>query len=103
MLIELDLRNITINDISVFSNVKFNNLQELYFQENNIILNGYNSLKKFNKISFKIIEIKSQDNKYKCKVIYNADYSINFIFDDLEFLKDELVLKSGKIDLEQSI
>jgi hypothetical protein len=103
MLTELDLRNITINDISVFSNVKFNNLQELYFQENNIILNGYNSLKKFNKISFKIIEIKSQDNKYKCKVIYNADYSINFIFDDLEFLKDELVLKSGKIDLEQSI
>ena len=104
MLEELDLRNNSINDISIFNNVKFNNkLEKFYLKDNIVLLNGFNSLKKFNAIHFETIYIKHKDDKYICRVIYNTNYEINFIFGDLEFLKDELFLKFKKIDLEQSI
>ena len=102
-LTELDLRNNSINNISILNNVKFNKLRKLLVKEKFDFLQGFNSLKKFNDIHFKIIYINRKDDKYKCRVIYNTDCEINFTFDDLEFLKDELLIKSEKIELEQSI
>ena len=103
-LIELDLKNNDIKDISIFNNSKFNaNLKELYFKDNINIFKGFDSMKKFNNIHIKTIYIKQEENKYIITVIYNSDNEINFIFNDLEFLKDELFIKSEKIDIEQSI
>jgi len=103
-LIELDLKNNDIKDISIFNNLKFNaNLKELYFKDNINIFKGFDSMKKFNNIHIKTIYIKQKENKYIITVIYNSDNEINFIFNDLEFLKDELFIKSEKIDIEQSI
>ena len=84
--------------------MKFNNnLKELYIKDNIYFQKGFNSLKKFNNIHIKMIYIKQKDDKYTTRVIYNAENEINFIFDDLEFLKYELFLKAEKIDIEQSI
>ena len=100
---ELDLRNNPINDISTFYKVKFADLQKLLIKENIDFLKGFGSLVKFYNFYFNITTIKHADDKYKCNLIYNNDYQMNFIFDDLDFFKEELLYKSKKINLEQSI
>ena len=100
----LDLKDNNINDISILNKVKFNNkLKELYVKDNIYFTNGFNSLKNFNGIHIKIIYITNKNNKYLCRVVYNISHEINFIFDDLEFLKDKLFLKAEKIDIDQSV
>ena len=103
ILTELDLRDNLIEDISIFKDVKFNNLKQLYLNKNITFIKGFSSLKKFNHIYFEHINIKRNNDKYKCSIIYNKNNEINFIFDDLEFFKDELFLKFEKMMLEQSI
>ena len=103
-LVELDLKDNNINDISFLNNVKFDsNLKELYIDNNIYFLKGFNTLQKLKNINIKIIYIKQKENKYIAKIIYNTNNKINFIFDDLEFFKEELFLKSEKIDIEQSL
>ena len=103
-LIELDLKNNNINDISILNNVKFNKiLKELYINNNIYFQKGFNTLQKLKNISIKTINIKQKEDKFISKVIYNTNNEINFIFDDLEFFKEELFLKSEEIDIEQSL
>ena len=103
-LIELDLKYNNINDISIFNNVKFNNnLKELYINDNIYFQKGFNSFQKLENINIKMINIKQKNDKFITKVIYNTNNEINFIYDDLEFFKEELFLKSEKIDIEQSL
>ena len=103
-LIELHLKDNSINDISIFNDVKLNKLKKLLVKDNiYFIKKVFNFFNKFNNINYNLIYITRNDNKYKCKIIYNSINEINFIFDNLEFLKEELFLKFKKIELEQSI
>ena len=103
-LIELDLKDNNTKDISILNNAKFNNnLKELYLNNNIYFQKGFNSFQKLENINIKMINIKQKNDKFITKVIYNTNNEINFIFDDLEFFKEELFLKSEKIEIEQSL
>ena len=103
ILTELDLKNNSMKDISVLNKVKFINLKNLLINENTIFEKGLSSLKNFNNINIELINIEYKEVKYIIRVKYNKHHKMNFTFDDLSFIKEEIFLKANKIDIEKSI
>ena len=103
-LIELDLSKNPINDISIFNQIKFINLEKItleYVQ----ITKGFNSLHIFKSIRAKTISLTTYyNNKYCCKLEFLKPFiKMDYIFDDLNFLKDSLLAECKNINIAQSI
>ena len=101
---ELNIEKNHINDITIFNDVKFNNIRRVKYNENIDYINGFDSLNKFKNITIEKFDISKKNNKYKC--VMKTDYSLynpTFIFDEINFLKNNLFERAKTINLSQSI
>ena len=76
--------------------------------DDNLDFFSYEEIKKsfpmFKNIESKEIEIKYRDNKYIAKITFqNPNFRIKFIFDDLNFLKDEFLSGIEEISIQKTI
>ena len=93
-----------INDITVFNEIKFENLKKIIFCEEELISKGFNALNIFPSIKVKSIKIEEIDNNYKCNLIcQNPEFKCNFIFSDLLFLREKFFENSEEIYIDQKI
>ena len=96
----LDLAENKITDISVFNKIHFFNINKIYINSNNIE-KGFNSLNSFNSIEIKCVKIDYIENKYICNIeFYNPTLNLNF--EDINFLYDNLFLRTEKVDISDS-
>ena len=100
----LNLKENKIEDITIFNDIKFINVEQIIFNSDPIT-KGYNSLNIFKTIKAKLLEIDENDNKYICNINFEKPEinNINFIFNDLEFLKDELLAKTETLKISKII
>jgi hypothetical protein len=102
-LIELNLNQNPINDITIFNQVKFINIEKIHLDELEIE-KGFNSLHVFNSIKARSILLEPYGNKYFCKIEFiKPSIKTNIIFDNLNFLKDSLLTECTNINIAQSI
>jgi len=102
-LIELNLNQNPINDITIFNQVKFINIEKIHLDELEIE-KGFNSLHVFNSIKARSISLEPYGNKYFCKIEFmKPSIKTNIIFDNLNFLKDSLLTECTNINITQSI
>ena len=95
---------IKINDLSIFNTIKFTNLKKIVFCDNEPILKGFNSLNVFSLIYLISIKVKKIENKYECYLSFeNPEFQQSFIFDDLNFLKEKILVNNQKKDLSIDI
>ena len=81
-----------VNDISIFNNIKFTNLQKIIFIDNEIISEGFSSLKIFKQLKITSISINKENNQYKCELSCKyPEFHCRFIFNDINFLKEEFL------------
>ena len=100
----LDLKENKIEDITIFNDIKFINVEKIIFNSDSIT-KGYNSLNIFKSIKAKLVKIDKNDNKYMCNIHFEKPEinNINFIFNDLEFLKDELLATSEHLEISKTL
>ena len=103
-LIELNLSHNPINDITIFNQIKFINIIKIdlnYLQ----IKKGFTSLHVFNSIEGRSLSVNPYtNNKYCCKIQFmKPNIKLNYIFDDLNFLKDTLLTECSDINIDQTI
>ena len=92
---QLNLKKSKITDISIFENVKFQNIERLIFNKGCPIQKGLHYLIKFNKIKLDIVKIKYEENKYKCFLkCFCFNLAMNYISDNFDFFNDELFSKT---------
>ena len=96
----LDLAENKITDISVFNKIHFFNINKIYINSNNIE-KGFNSLNSFNSIEVKCVKIDYIENKYICNIEFNNP-TLNLNFEDINFLYDNLFLRTEKVDISNS-
>ena len=98
----LDLKENKIEDITIFNDIKFINVEKIIFNSDSIT-KGYNSLNIFKSIKAKLVEIDKNDNKYMCNIHFEKPEinNINFIFNDLDFLKDELLATTEQLGISK--
>ena len=103
-LIELNLRQNIMNDITIFNQIKFINIERIHF-DNLQIQKGFNSLHVFSSIRAKSISLNPyKNNKYYCRLEFmKPSIKINYIFDNLNFLKDNLLEECININIDQTI
>ena len=100
---KLDLEENNLNDISIFNKIYFIDINKIIFNSE-IFTEGYNSLNIFNSIRVKSIDVSYKDEKYLCCLSFeNPTFKIKFIFDNLNFLKDDLLSKNDKVSISQEI
>ena len=92
-----------INDITIFNNIKFINIDEINF--NNRINGGFNSLSIFKFLKINKIEVKEiSNNNYICN--FESEFpKINavFSFHDLNFLKEQFLSYTKTINIDKEI
>ena len=94
-----------INDLTLFKDIKFKNIERIVFNNPEPIKNGFNILCNiFKSMVINNIKIEEKNNKYNCllKSKYPEFYG-NFIFKDLNFLKGKFLENVEKIDISQKI
>ena len=94
-----------INDLTLFKDIKFKNIERIVFNNPEPIKNGFNLLCNiFKSMVINNIKIEEINNKYNCllKSKYPEFYG-NFIFKDLNFLKGKFLENVEKIDISQKI
>ena len=96
----LDLADNKITDISVFNRIHFFNINTIYLNSNNIE-KGFNSLNTFNSIEVKFVKIDYIENKYICHIEFNNPI-LSLNFEDINFLYDNLFLRTEKVDISDS-
>lgn len=96
----LNLYDSKVEDITILNKIKFTNVDKIDLG-NNQVIKGYNSLYTFKSIKANSIEVYSfLSRQYFCKFIFvNPNITINYIFDDLNFLKDKLLNEDMNINI----
>ena len=91
-LTHLNLCESEINDLTTLSKIKFINIEKIELG-NNQIKKGFNSLYIFKSIRAYSIQVYYfLGEKYFCKINFlKPDMTINFIFDDVNFLRENLL------------
>ena len=102
---ELKILNLVenkITDISIFNKIHFININEIYLNSNNIE-KGFNSLNIFNSIEIDCVKIDylEEKEKYKCNVEFHNP-KLNLNFEDINFLYDNLFLKTKQVNISDS-
>ena len=97
-----------VNDFNIFNNIKFTNLYCINFCDDESILKGFNSLNIFPSIILHSIKIEQMGKNYRCYLsCKNPKFERCFIFDDLNFLKENFLGKNPnkylKIEIAQNI
>ena len=95
-LLIIDLKYITINDLSIFNKIQFYNLEDIILDPGEIIEKGIHSLNSFKKIIVHKLNINFIENKYKCQVFFRNPY-IDFHFNNIDFLSDEVFFKTQNL------
>ena len=103
-LIKLEFDRNPINDITVFNQIKFINIEKIDFGYAQIT-KGFNSLHIFKSIRAKSISLyTAYGNKYCCEIEFlKPCFKLYYIFDDLNFLKDSLLAECTNIKIAQYI
>ena len=86
---KIDLRYITINDLSMFNKIHFVKLENISLDSGDIIEKGIHSLNAFKLIEVYKLSIDFIENKYKCCANFINPY-LNLCFYNIDFLSDEL-------------
>ena len=96
---------ISVNDLNFFNNIKFTQIKNILFCDNEPIINGFSSLKVFPSIKIITINIQQlKENKYKCYLkSTNPNFERNFIFNDLKFLKEPFLKNTYNIFISNQI
>ena len=92
-----------IDDISVFNNIKFINIDEIKF--NTIIKKGFSSLNIFKSIKINKIDVSKTDNNNYCCNLESEYPKINnaFTFNDVNFLKEQFLSNTKTIIIARTI
>ena len=102
-LLQLHLEENMINDITILNKIKFINIQSIYLNENPII-KGYYSLHIFNSITAKSVTVCYNNDQYECKIEFKKpNIVLYYNFNDLDFLKDNLLIEANSINIPQEI
>ena len=93
-----------VNDISIFNDIKFTNIQKINFTSHEKISKGFSSLKIFKNLLITTIKIDKINNDYLCNLYCkNPEFHCIFIFTDLNFLKEEFLANTLCIEIPQDI
>ena len=109
----LDLIDNNINDLSIFNNIKFINLKNIYTnKESNVnnekkclfIKEGFKYLKFFTFIYAEELHIEFDNNKncYNCYIYFNSP-KLNIFFTNIDFLLDEVLVNVKNIYMSSSL
>ena len=103
-LIVLDIKKSYIEDLSIFDKVHFVNVKKVKL-ESNKIRKGFDYLKNFKSIKTNEIKINKNDsNFYDCVIdLLNPKMNLNIIFNDLEFLKSDIINGIEKLTISNFI
>ena len=104
MLHELYLGNSLVDDISIFNKIKFINIKKINLG-NNLIVKGFHSLYAFKSIKATSVNIFYNENyNYSCNIQFDKPYmEINFLFKEIDFLKENLLKEAYNINISQPI
>ena len=96
-LTHLNLHESQINDITIFNKIKFINIEKIELGDNEIE-KGFNSLYAFKSIRAYSIQVDYySDENYFCTIKFlKPEMTINFIFDNLNFLRENLLNEDMK-------
>ena len=99
----LNLEKSNIEDLSIFDNIHFFNIYSIQLGINKI-KKGFHSLNVFKSIKTKDVLIKFESNTYVCYLnIDNPKINLNIIFENLEFLKDDIINGIEKLSISNCI
>jgi len=105
-LTQLKILNIDkINDLTILKDNKFKNLERIIFSQIDPIKNGFNLLNIiFQSIVINNIKIEEINDNYNCLIKSKyPEFVGNFIFNDLNFLKEKFLENVENIDISQEI
>ena len=88
----------------MFKDIKFINLESINFCNDDVIIKGFSSLNAFQLIKINKLEIETINKDYKCYLkCQNPRFTRIFIFNDLNFLKENFLENTEEIKIPQEI
>ena len=101
---ELNLGESLVDDLSIFNNIKFINIEKINLGRNQII-NVYHSLYLFKSIKATGFNIFYNENyNYLCNIKFEKPkMEVNFLLYELDILKENLLKEAYNINISQSI